>query len=197
MGFVGLGMEFDITFDYLCPFARNANEAVLNGAAQGRDWKVNFRPFSLSQVHVEEGDPDVFEDPGASGVLALHWGIAVRDADRTNFASAHQALFAARHDDGQDINDEEVIRAALSGTGVDVDAVGDQVASGRPGKTLAAEHSEAVDRWRVFGVPTFIHEDVATFVRLMSRGVVEDVDRTLQLLSWQEMNEFKRSEIPR
>lgn len=194
---VGVDMEFDITFDYLCPFARNANEAVLNGAASGRNWKVNFRPFSLSQVHVEEEEPDVFEDRSASGVLALHWGIAVRDAAPAHFPAAHQALFAARHDHGRDINDEQVIVAALAETGVDVDAIGERVASGDPASRLAAEHTEAVARWGVFGVPTFIHGDVATFVRLMSRGVVDDVDRTLGLLAWQEMNEFKRTRIPR
>lgn len=55
-------MRFDITFDYLCPFARNANEAVVKGLRQGRDWDVAFRPFSLAQVHVEEGEPSVFDD---------------------------------------------------------------------------------------------------------------------------------------
>lgn len=190
-------MEFEITFDYLCPFARNANEAVLNGVEAGRDWKVAFRPFSLAQVHIAEGEPDVFEDRNRSGVLALQWGIAVRDSDPSSFPAAHRALFAARHDDSQDIREEGAIIAALAGVGVDVDAAGEIVQSGAPAKTLAAEHSEAVDRWRVFGVPTFIHDDVATFVRLMSRGVVEDVDRTLELLSWQEMNELKRTEIPR
>lgn len=190
-------MEFDITFDYLCPFARNANEAVINGAAAGRRWKVNFRPFSLSQVHVEEGGPEVFEDTSASGILALQWGIAVRDQHPDRFPAAHQALFAARHDEGRDINDEEVVRSALDRAGVDVDALGAQVGSGRPARTLAAEHTEAVERWGVFGVPTFIYGEQASFVRLMSRGVPEDVDRTLELLTWEEMNEFKRTRIPR
>lgn len=190
-------MEFDITFDYLCPFARNANEAVLNGVAEGRDWKVNFRPFSLAQAHVEDGEPDVFADRSASGVLALHWGIAVRDSDPDHFAAAHEALFAARHDEGQDIKDEAVVREALERAGVDVDSIAEVVASGAPAKTLASEHSQAVERWRVFGVPTFIREDVATFVRVMSRGEVEDVNRVLDLLSWQALNELKRTRVPR
>lgn len=190
-------MQFDVTFDYLCPFARNANEAVLNGLESGRDWKVRFRPFSLAQVHTEEGDPDVFEDPDASGVLALHWGIAARDHAPESFPAVHRALFAARHDEGQDIKDEAVLVAAVEKAGVDPGPIADAVASGAPAQTLAEEHTESVDRWRVFGVPTFIHDDVATFVRLMSRGVSEDVDHTLELLGWQEMNEFKRTAVPR
>ncbi|MGH8910983.1 MAG: DsbA family protein [Acidimicrobiia bacterium] len=190
-------MEFDLTYDYLCPFARNANEAVLNGLEQGRDWQIAFRPFSLTQVHVETGGADVFADTSASGVLAHQWGIAIRDTDPNNFPAAHAALFAARHDAGRDISDESVIRSALHGVGVDVDAIADVVASGGPAKTLAREHSEAVERWGVFGVPTFIADDVATFIRFMERGLVSDVDRVLELLDWQGLNEFKRTRRPR
>jgi protein-disulfide isomerase-like protein with CxxC motif len=186
-------MRFEINFDYLCPFARNANEAVIAGLGEGRDWDVTFRPFSLSQVHVDEGEPPVFDDAAAPGVLALHWGVAIRDDDPEHFPAAHVALFAARHDDGGDIADPSVIKAAVDGTGVDVDAIAAVVASGTPAKTLAAEHSESVDRWAVFGVPTFIKDDVATFIRFMDRGNVTDLDRALAMLDWQGLNEFKRT----
>lgn len=190
-------MQFDITFDYLCPFARNAVEAALSGEAAGRDWQVTYRPFSLAQVHVEEGEEDVFDDVAKSGVRALHWGIAVRDNQPERFPAAHRALFAARHDEGLDLRDEAVVRSALEGVGVDLDQAAEVVASGSPAKTLAAEHSEAVDRWRVFGVPTIIRDDVATFIRFMSRDSVEDLHRALELLDWADLNEFKRTAIPR
>ncbi len=191
-------MQFDLTYDYLCPFARNANEAVLKGLEEGRDWQVRFRPFSLSQVHVEEGEADVFDDPTCSGILAHHWGIAIRDNDPDHFPAAHVALFAARHDDGLDIKEPDVITAALEGTGVDTAAIAEIVASGSPAKTLAVEHRQAVEEWSVFGVPTFITADgIATFVRFMERGLVADIDRLLDLIGWQGLNEFKRTRKPR
>jgi hypothetical protein len=49
----------------------------------------------------------------------------------------------------------------------------------------------------VFGVPTFLVDDHATFVRFMSRGDVDDLSRTLDLLAWTNLNEFKRTVIPR
>src|SRR5438045_9550132 len=77
--------QFAVTWDYRCPFARNAHEALVKGLQDGRDWDVRFVAFSLDQVHVEEGETPVWErsldDPhGMGGVRARLWGIAVRDA---------------------------------------------------------------------------------------------------------------------
>ncbi len=191
-------MEFAVTFDYLCPFARNANEAVLTGLEQGRDWRVAFRPFSLAQVHVDDGEVPVWDrQEAASGVLALQWGLAVRDEFPDRFPGVHRALFAARHDRGLDIKDEAVLRDAVASAGADPDAVADVVAGGRPAKTLAMEHSEAVERWEVFGVPTFIVGDEAVFIRFMERDRVEDLARALELVAWTNLNEFKRTRVPR
>jgi hypothetical protein len=189
-----------VTFDYRCPFARNAHEAVVTGLREGRDWDVRFVPFSLDQVHVEEGEPPVWErepDAWGTGVLALLWGIAVRDSFADRFFDWHVAAFSARHDEGQKIAHESVMREVTAKVGLDADAVGAEVASGGPLEKLAAEHTEAVKRWDVFGVPTFIVDDRAVFLRVMERDHPDDVDRTLDLLGWRELNEFKLTRIPR
>ena len=191
-------MRFGITFDYLCPFTRNANEAALNGIEAGKPWQPRYLAFSLVQVHVNEGDPNVWDAPDDKpGVQALQWAIAARDHLPEAFPAVHRALFAARHDHGKDISDEAVIRDTIAAAGVDTDAIADVVASGMPLKTLAEEHTEAVEKWHVFGVPTFLVDDHATFIRFMSRGNVDDLERALDLLSWANLNEFKRTTIPR
>lgn len=191
-------MKFGITFDYLCPFARNAAEAVLNGVEQGRDWQPRYVAFSLAQVHTAENEPAVWEDHAdKSGVLALQWGIAARDHFPEQFPTVHRALFAARHDHGKDLKDERVLRTAVAATGADADAIGEVVASRAPLQALAADHTEAVDRWSVFGVPTFLVDEHATFIRFMSRGDVDALQRALDLLAWTDLNEFKRTTLPR
>jgi protein-disulfide isomerase-like protein with CxxC motif len=191
-------MNFGITFDYLCPFARNANEAVLNGMDEGRDWDPRYVAFSLAQAHVAEGAPNVWDKPGdQSGVLALQWGIAARDHFPEVFPAVHRALFAARHDLGKDIKDEAVLRTAVTAAEADANAIAAVVDSGSPLETLAAEHTQAVAEWQVFGVPTFVVDDHATFIRFMSRGDVADLQRALDLLIWTDLNEFKRTTIPR
>ena len=47
--------------------------------------------------------------------------------------------------------------------------------SGRPLKTLAAEHLEGVERWSVFGVPTYCEGEEAVFIRFMERAAADDL----------------------
>src|SRR5262249_32481744 len=81
--------------------------------------------------------------------------------------------------------------------GLDAEAVAEEAWSGRSLDTLRAEHEEAVDRWKVFGGPTFIEGDDSAFVRLMERGRAADVDLVLDLLPQRGLNELKRTRIPR
>ena len=193
--------RFAVTWDYRCPFARNAHEALIAGLREGKDWDVRFVPFSLDQVHVEEGETPAWErdldDGGVTGVRPLLWGIAVRDSFSERFLDFHGAVFHARFDEGQKIVQEDVLRAVAEKVGLDPDAVAAEVASGRPLKTLETEHTEAVDQHAVFGVPTIIEGDQAVFVRLMERGNVGDLEQALDLVGSVRLNEFKRTKIPR
>jgi hypothetical protein len=196
--------QFAITYDYLCPFARIANEIVIRALDGGADHDVSFRSFSLSQVHLEEGDTPVWRtEPRPSGVLALEWGLAVRDEFPDAFDDAHLALFSARHDHGRDLNDPEVIREAVASVGLEPDDVAKVVAGGQPAKTLAAEHTWGVEQRRVFGVPTFVFDERAVFIRLMTRKpepaeARATLERLLDVLTgWPELNELKTTRIPR
>jgi hypothetical protein len=142
--------KFAVSFDYRCPFARNGHESVVQGLRDGRDWDVRFVPFSLDQVHVEEGAAPVWDrepDVWGTGVNALLWGIAVRDSFADHFLDWHVAAFAARHDEGRQIAKPAVLAEVATSVGLDADAVAAEVASGRPLKVLAEEHSEADQRW--------------------------------------------------
>lgn len=193
--------HFSLTYDYLCPFARIANETVVAALRSGAAWEVTFAPFSLSEAHVEEGDPSVWERSpdadGIRGVRALVWSLAVRDEFPDAFLDFHVGLFSARHDRAADVDAAETLSAVAVATGLDPEAVAAVVAGGEPLATLAKEHVEAVDRWSVFGVPTFIAGDEAVFVRFMERHQMEDVERVLDMLTWVNLNEFKRTTIPR
>jgi len=191
--------SFSVTFDYRCPFARNAHEHVLDGLAAGADWDVQFVPFSLSAAK----DP-TWDRAQDSGLLALELGLAVRDTQPDQFADAHRALFAVRHDHSGDLRDADSLYDALAGAGVDIAAIQHEVDSGGPLKTVRREHEAVVADHTVWGVPTFVADGQVVFIRLMNRPATADVrgaeaiDRILDLLTgWPELNEFKHATIPR
>lgn len=165
-------LTLGVTFDYLCPWARNVNEHVTAGLRAGADWHVRFVPFSLRQGKVDEGETPVWEldDPDATpGVLALKVGITVRDEHPEQFLDVHEALFAVRHEHGLDNRDPEVLAAVLSDHGVDADAVMAVARDGATTQRLRGEHERAVADHDVWGVPTLIGRDRSVFVRVLDR----------------------------
>ena len=198
-------LSFAVTWDYRCPFARNAHEHILDGLAAGADWEVTFSAFSLDQTHVAEGEPDVWDDPSkAPALLAMQVGIAVRDTWPERFADVHRALFAARHDEARDIREEEVLRDVVARHGLDPDEVMAEVRGGAPLDTFRKEHEHGVADHQVFGVPTFVADGRAVFVRLMRRPTgdagasVATMERVLDLATgWPDLNELKHTTIPR
>ena len=198
-------VSFAVTWDYRCPFARNATEHLVVALEAGAAWHVTWSPFSLNQVHVQEGDPDVWDEPAqAPALLAMQLGIAVRDRQPEHFNRVHLALFAARHDEGLDIREEDVLRDVLRRAGLDPEVVFAELSTGAPLETFRKEHERSVADHHVFGVPTFIAGNQAVFVRFMHRpnGDAEvartTIERVLDLLTgWPDLNEFKHTSIPR
>lgn len=116
----------------------------------------------------------------------------------------HVALFAARHDEGLDIRDPAVIASILDAHGVPGDKVMAEVESGAPIDEIRKAHVQAVNEWSIFGVPTFVVEGRAVFVRQMDRpeGDAALARRTIEgivgLMDAQpELNEFKYTTLER
>jgi hypothetical protein len=200
-----MSTPFSVTWDYRCPFARNAHEHLLTGLEAGADWDVTYSAFSLDQAHVEEGQPAVWDEPDRyPGLLVNLAGIVVRDRQPEEFPTVHRALFAARHDQGLDLRDRDVVSKVLDVSGADAGAVLSEIDAGWPLEVLKAEHTDTAGRLSVFGVPTFIKGDRAVFIRLLDRPgddatrAITTVNRVLDLISeWPELNEFKYTSIPR
>jgi 2-hydroxychromene-2-carboxylate isomerase len=195
--------SFAVTYDYRCPYARIAHDHVIAGLRAGAEWDVTFLPFSLGQVHVEEGEPSVWERPEQdSGLLALQASIATRDTQPERFVDVHDALFEHRHGAAGNLRTRDALHPVLSSAGADVDAIWTEVDTGRPLATIEKEHTGYAESHRVWGVPTFVVGDAAVFVRLLDRPVdghdaVRTVERVLDQIAWPALNEFKHTSIPR
>jgi 2-hydroxychromene-2-carboxylate isomerase len=198
---------FAVTWDYRCPFARNAHEHLLTALASGADWQVRYLPFSLGQIHVEEGQPSVWDAPqNDSGILGLQVGVVVRDEFAPQFPAVHRAMFALRHDQGLQLSDRAEVQKVLTEHDVPAEEVFARVDSGSALARVKAEHEEFAESHAVWGVPTFIAGDQAVFVRLMDRAPVgadgahsvRSIERVVDLLTgWPDLNEYKHTSIPR
>lgn len=195
--------SFTVSWDYLCPFARNAHEHLLAGLDAGAEWDITFQPFSLGEAHVEEGQPSIFGLPeGRRWLYALAAGVVVRDHFPDKFPAFHAAMFAARHDQGRDIREESVVREVIAEQGLDADAVMSKLDGAVA--TIRDEHSASVAKHKMFGVPTFVVGDRAVFVRLMDRpGAdakkgLESIEGVLRIAEeMPTLNEYKFTKIPR
>lgn len=197
-------LSFGLTWDYRCPFARIVHRHVVEGLLDGADWDVRFVPFSLGQVHVEEGQTPIWDRPADdTGLLALQAAVVVRDTEPDRFPVVHRSLFEARHAHGSQLRDESVLRRLLEADGVDADSVFTEVATGRPLATIREEHTAAARDLDVWGVPTFMVGSSAAFVRLMelpedAADARRQVERIVEMLSdWPSLNEFKHTSLDR
>jgi hypothetical protein len=196
--------SFDLSFDYRCPFAKNIHLHVLTALRAGADFDVNFAPWSLSQGSRAEGAPDVWNDPAYDAdLLSLAAAVSVRDQQSEYFLDAHEAMFRARHDRAIRLVTLDEISNVLAPLGVDMAKVAADVASRRPHDVIAASHKE-FDRFEAFGVPTFVVNDDATFVRYMSEPdddpatSVELITSLLAMMTNRAaLNEFKHTQLPR
>ena len=195
--------RFGLTWDYRCPYGRIAHDHVVKGLRAGANWDVTFLPFCLGQAHVEDGQSDIWDRPhDDSGIYALQFGISVRDQQAAKFLELHAALYDFRHDSHGDLKNEEMIAAIASSHGVDVAAVNADIASGRPLAIVKAEHSAYVSTHAVWGVPTFVVGNSAVFVRLLDRPksdqeAINTIERVLDNIAWDNLNEFKHTSVPR
>ena len=197
-------LAFAVTWDYRCPFARNGHEHILDGLEAGAEWDVTFVPYFLNQGMGTEGQYTWDHPDHQADLLSLAAGVAVRDRFPEHFLAVHRALFEARHVQGADLRDREVVAAALTRAGVDADAVLAEVDAGWPAKAIRSEHERCVEDLDVFGVPTFIVDGDAVFVRLMNRpegdGALarDTVDHILDMIDGRpEVNEFKHTRLSR
>ena len=99
------------------------------------------------------------------------------------------------------VDRREHLRPAV--TDGDADQVFNEVLGCAPRDVFRIEHTTAVEKHRVFGVPTVIAGDQAVFIRLVkrpntdARAARETIERCVDLVTgWTNLNEFKHTSIP-
>ena len=126
--------------------------------------------------------PDVWNDPAYDGdLLSLGGrGLGARPTERVLPRRARGPLSRPTRPRHPTRHAREISNV-LAPLGVDMAKVAADVASRRPHDVIAASHKE-FDRFEAFGVPTFVVNDDATFVRYMSEPS-EDAAASVELIT--------------
>jgi predicted DsbA family dithiol-disulfide isomerase len=162
-------MEFDVFYDYLCPFVYRASVLLQNVSASGeRNLKVGWRYFSLAQVNSKDEGWTVWDAPlgdRVKGRNAFKGAEAARRQGR--FDDFHMPMLLARHRDRLDIDQVEVVERVAVDAGLDLDRFRRDLADPDILDALAKDHQQAVTELGVFGTPTFVFQGGASaYVRL-------------------------------
>ena len=160
-------MEFELYYDYTCPFVYRAS-LLLTKVAGARDANVRWRYFSLTQVNSTEPGWTVWDAPATEkvrGRLAFKAAEAARRQDR--FDDYHAALLGARHQDRLDIDDVKVVQKVAVESGLDLERFRADLDDPTILQALARDHQHAVAALGVFGTPTFVFSNGASaYIRL-------------------------------
>jgi predicted DsbA family dithiol-disulfide isomerase len=161
--------EFDVFFDYLCPFVYRASVLLQNVRDSGeRKLVVRWRYFSLTQVNSNHDGWTVWNAPDSEpvrGRLAFKAAEAARRQD--GFEDIHMRLLQARHRDRFDIDEVVVVERAAEEAGLDLERFRKDIADPKILSALERDHQSGVTEHGVFGTPTFVFQGGATaYVRL-------------------------------
>jgi len=175
-------IEFELFYDYLCPFVYRAAELLESvHESGGREVDVTWRYFSLSQVNSKQESWTVWDAPESElvkGRLAFQAAEAARRQEK--FDRFHMALLRARHRDRLNIDDPKVVEEVAASAGLDVERLRRDIADPTILQGLARDHQTARSQHGVFGTPTFLFRDgSAAYVRLAPAPLNGDAVRIL------------------
>jgi predicted DsbA family dithiol-disulfide isomerase len=196
-------ITFEVFFDYQCPFVYRVAGLLDAVRRSGRDVKVRWRYFSLTQVNSKDDGWTVWHAPASEkvrGRLAFQAAEAARRQDR--FDALHLPLLSARHRDGFDLDQPGVVDEVAVRAGLEMERFRTDLADSAILEGLARDHTQAVIEHGVFGTPTFVFADGASaYVRLSEvvegNGALEVFDRLVSVAAAEpRILEIKRPRRP-
>ena len=129
----------------------------------GHRLQITWRSFSLEQANRNnrETKPEwrIWEQPDGYPSRGL-WAFRAAEAARNQGPAAYDryrvALLRAKHEEGRDIADTEVLRDVADLEGLDLEQFEADLGDRELLTRIAADHSRAVQELDVFGTPTLV-----------------------------------------
>jgi predicted DsbA family dithiol-disulfide isomerase len=156
-------------FDFLCAYSYRTAQWIDTLQQQlGDGLQVEWKYFSLEQNKAKELESDwnIWEQqedytcplpkgrPWNRAMLAFWGAEAARRQSEAGFTRFRQALYAARHNEKADISQRATIEDAAEQAELDMEQFQRDFSDRSLLDALHRDHQEAVEKYKVFGVPT-------------------------------------------
>jgi len=198
--------KIDVYFDYACPWAWGSQVWLDQVKDElGDDLEINWRYFPLEQVNAKDPEFRLWEQPndGASSSLRSFQGAhAASKQGKEAFERFHAELYKQRHAVGRNLSKQDVLEAAASAAGLDLDQFREDLKSDEVFDIIAEDYTTG-RKLGVFGTPTIMFDNgEGAYLQVNFRNLPED-----PVTFWQEfvrtvrdrpeVREIKRPQPPR
>ena len=117
--------KIDVYFDYACPWAWGSQVWLDKVHDElGDDLEINWKYFPLEQVNASDPEFKLWEQPNdgsSSSLRSFQASHAASKQGKEAFDRFHAALYKKRHKDGRNLSKQEVLEAAATEAGLDLD----------------------------------------------------------------------------
>lgn len=153
----------DVYFDYTCPWAWGGQMWLYQVQDElGDKLRVNWRFFPLEQVNAKDADFKLWELPndGTNATLRSYQAAhAARKQGDDAFRKLHAALFLKRHEAGRNLGQKQVLEAAATEAGLDLDTFRKDLDSDEVFSVVKDDFTYGKRELGVFGTPTIVFEN--------------------------------------
>jgi len=155
--------KVDVYFDYTCPWAWGG-QVWLQQVKQelGDELRINWRFFPLEQVNAKDPSFKLWEQPndGTSSSLRSYQAFhAAKKQSEEAFDKFHAALFLKRHEDGRNLGKQDVLEAAATEAGLDLEKFRDDLQTDEVFEIVKNDFTTGKQDLGVFGTPTIVFEN--------------------------------------
>lgn len=198
--------KIDVYFDYACPWAWGSQVWLDQVRDElGDDLEITWKYFPLEQVNAVDPTFKLWEQPNDGSSSSLRSFQAVHAALKQGedaFRRMHAALYLKRHEDGRTLGKQEVLEAAASDAGLDVERFRKDLQSDEVFADIERHYTEARELG-VFGTPTIMFENCeGAYLQVNFRNLPKDPvtfweEFVTTVRDRPEVREIKRPQKPR
>ena len=198
--------KIDVYFDYACPWAWGGQVWLDQVADElGDELEITWKYFPLEQVNAVDPAFKLWEQPNDGSSSSLRSFQAAHAAGKQGedaFRKMHAALYLKRHQDGRNLGKQDVLEAAATEAGLDLDQFRADLESDEVFAIVRDHYTEARELG-VFGTPTVMFDNgEGAYLQVNFRSLPKDPvvfwhEFVATVRDRPEVREIKRPQKPR